>query len=157
MFESSATHLKRHTALPHQRIRRNMVTQWLPPWPGLRRLAALKFRAFSSATPAPARAVVPNTFTGFAQFVSKNPTFFQAAINSEHPHLKMVALEMQNGLEWPSFEEGAKQIAEALPQLYFHRFDEFDEIRYAGTIKRLKGIGGSYVAWLGAPGIGKSK
>ena len=64
---------------------------------------------------------------------------------------------MQNGLKWPSFEEGAKQIAEALPQLYFHRFGEFDEIRYAGTIKRLKGIGGSYVAWLGTPGIGKSK
>ena len=133
-----------------------MATQWLLPWPGLRRLAGLKFRTFSSSTPA----VVPNTFTGFAQFVSKNPTFFQAAIdkqNEETPHLKMVALELESGLKWPSFEEVVKQAKEALPQLYFHRFDEFDEVRYAGTIKRLKGIEVSYVAWLGTPGIGKSK
>ncbi len=113
----------------------------------------MKFRTFSTSN-----VIAPNTFTRFAQFASNNPTFFKDAIekqNKENPNLKMVALELENGMKWPSFEEGVKQYFESLPHLYFHRFDEFDEIRYERTFGRL--TYGYHVAWLGTPGIGKSK
>ena len=78
------------------------------PWPGLRGRRALKFRSFSSSTltPARTRAVVPNTFTGFAQFVSKNPTFFHAAIdkqNEREPSLEDGGVGTREWIEMAKF------------------------------------------------------
>ena len=115
----------------------------------------MKFRTFSTSN-----VTISDNFTRFAQFVSNKPNFFKDAINqtTEDPNLKMVAMELKDGIYWPSFEEGIKQRNETLKNIYFHRFNEFDEIRYNKTFQYLKGLQNEiYIAWLGTPGIGKCK
>ena len=123
----------------------------------------INFRTFSTSS-----VIIPNTFTRFAQFASKNKTLFQDAIekqNKENSNLKSVALELKDEfgqIKWPSFEERGKQSEETLPHIYFHRFDKYDEIRYEHTLNSLKGTYfateiPSFIGWLGTPGIGKCK
>ena len=120
----------------------------------------INFRTFSTSC-----VIVPNIFTRFAQFASKNKTLFQDAIekqNKENSNLKIVALELKDEfgqIKWPSFEERGKQSEETLPHIYFHRFDKYDEIRYERTLNSLKGTYtySRLVGWLGTSGIGKCK
>ena len=115
----------------------------------------MKFRTFSTSN-----VTISDNFTRFAQFILKKPNFFKDAINqtTEDPNLKMVAMELKDGIYWPSFQEGIKQRNETLKNIYFHRFNEFDEIRYNKTFQYLKGLQNeNYIAWLGTPGIGKCK
>ncbi len=79
----------------------------------------------------------------------------------------MVALQLKDKdgtFQWPSFADGGKQSTEILSNIYFHRYDYYDSIRYEHTLNCLKGTKTwslpqipDLVGWLGTPGIGKSK
>ena len=71
--------------------------------------------------------------------------------------LKMIAMTLPDNITWPSFSEPIKQNSEILKQVYFHRYGQFDSLRYQQTLEVLKGNGPSYVSWFGVPGIGKCK
>jgi hypothetical protein len=103
-------------------------------------------------------------FKMFAKFARGNPTFFKDAIATQQQidsEANMVALELtlevdgiRRSVKWPTFIRG--QDAETQPQVYFHRFGGFDDIRYEKTLKSLKENSQNNAAWMGSPGIGKS-
>jgi hypothetical protein len=72
----------------------------------------------------------------------------------------MVALELalevegiRRSVKWPTFIR--QQGEETHPQVYFHRFGGFDDIRYEKTLERLKEAKEHSTCWMGTPGIGK--
>jgi hypothetical protein len=101
----------------------------------------------------------------FAKFARGNPTLFKDAIATQQQidsESDMVAVELalevdgiRRSVKWPTFIRGPKQGKESQPNIYFHRFGGFDDIRYEETLQSLKENKENKTCWLGTPGIGK--